>query len=82
LHWVPLQGGGDSSETESAPPADEEDELMEDLRFCREFKHKQQRQTSAKFEIDSPTEDESNPKFSGDEGKILHLIHHSFSFSC
>ena len=41
---------------------------MEDLRFCREFKHKQQRQTSAKFEMDSPTEDEFNPKYSGDEG--------------
>jgi len=54
---------------------------MEDLRFCREFKHKQQRQTSAKFEIDSPTEDEFNPKYSGDEGKIFtNLILHSCFF--
>lgn len=46
---------------------------MEDLRFCREFKHKQQRQTSTKFE-DSATEEEFNPKYSGDEGKIILLF--------
>jgi len=34
--------GGDSSETESAPPADDDEDVLEDLRFATEFLNKMQ----------------------------------------
>jgi hypothetical protein len=68
--------GGDSSETESAPPADDEEEMLEDLRFCNEllskFKknHPPQDPPSAPSATSTESTDTSL-QFSGDEGSYL-----------
>lgn len=48
-HWN--EQGGDSSETESAPPADDEEEILEDLRFYNELLTKMQHHEQSKPEV-------------------------------
>ena len=67
--------GGDSSETESAPPADDEEEMLEDLRFCNELLSKfQQNHPQDPPSAPSATSTESTDislQVSGDEGSNL-----------
>jgi len=65
--------GGDSSETESAPPADDDEDVLEDLRFASEFLSKHQPTKRPLLLTQNPESSDNSLPHSADEGDFYPL---------
>jgi len=66
--------GGDSSETESAPPADDDEDVLEDLRFASEFLSKHQPTKRPLLVNQNPESSDNSLMNSADEAEVCRRL--------